>query len=127
MAAEAAEAKAARNRRPLVPQLRTQSEQMEFLVSSVQGMEENIHDILQIQKSLESVVESKFRDMDVNVSELTTIVKQLQHEVDSVEIPHSYEDNDGEEEESPPPLLLSSAPRLGELLYLLRRQDRHLQ
>ncbi|KAE8820178.1 hypothetical protein D1007_01890 [Hordeum vulgare] len=60
-------------------------------------MEKNIQEILQSQKSLESVVETKFHDMDVKVTELTTIVKQLQHEVDSVEIPHS-----DDEEESPP-------------------------
>ncbi|KAE8794068.1 pumilio-like protein 1 [Hordeum vulgare] len=91
MAADAAEAETARNRPPPVPQLRTQAEQMSFLVSSVQGMEKNIQEILQGQKSLERVVETKFHDMDVKVFELTTIVKQLQHEVDSVEIPCSDE------------------------------------
>ncbi|KAE8815098.1 hypothetical protein D1007_07607 [Hordeum vulgare] len=74
---------------------------MAFLVSSVQGMEKNIHEILQSQKSLERVVETKFHDMDVKVTELTTIVKQLQHEVDSVEIPRSDDEDDGEEESSP--------------------------
>ena len=39
MAAEAAEAEAARNRPPRVPQIRTQAEQMAFLVSTIQGME----------------------------------------------------------------------------------------
>ncbi|KAE8797958.1 hypothetical protein D1007_26862 [Hordeum vulgare] len=75
MAAEAAEAEAVRNRPPLVPQLRTQAEKMAFLVSTVQGMQKNIEEILQSQKSLERVVETKFHDMDVKVSELTTIVK----------------------------------------------------
>ncbi|KAE8768613.1 40S ribosomal protein S5-1 [Hordeum vulgare] len=55
--------------------------------SSVQGMEKNIHEILQSQKSLERVVETKFHDIDVKVTKLTTVVKQLQHEVDSMEIP----------------------------------------
>ncbi|KAE8800164.1 nucleolysin tiar [Hordeum vulgare] len=87
MAAEASEAEAARNVSPLVPQLRTQAEQISFLVSSIQGMEKNIQEILQSEKSLERVVETKFHDMDVKVTELTTIVKQLQHEVDSMEIP----------------------------------------
>ena len=44
--------------------------------------------------------------MDVKVTELTTIVRQLQHEVDSVEIPrleNDDEDDDDGEEESPPP------------------------
>ncbi|KAE8804476.1 nucleolysin tiar [Hordeum vulgare] len=105
MAAEAAEAEAARNRPPPIPQLTTQAEQMAFLISSIQGMEKNIQEILQSQKSLERVVETKFHDMDVKVTELTTIVKQLQHEVDSVDIPRSDDEDDDEdddEEESPP-------------------------
>ncbi|KAE8803672.1 nucleolysin tiar [Hordeum vulgare] len=81
MAAEAAEAEAARNRPPPVPQLRTQAKQMAFLVSTVQGMEKNIQAIMQNQKSLERVVETKFHNIDMKVTELTTIVRQLQHEV----------------------------------------------
>ncbi|KAE8784926.1 hypothetical protein D1007_41413 [Hordeum vulgare] len=81
---------------------------MAYLVSSVQGLEKNIQEILRSQKSLKRVVETKFRNMDVKVTEVTTIVKQLQHEVDSVEIPHSDDDDDDDddedddEEESPP-------------------------
>ncbi|KAE8799929.1 nucleolysin tiar [Hordeum vulgare] len=107
MAAEAAKAEAARNMTPPVPQLRTQAEQMAFIVSFVQGMEKNIREILQNQKSLERVVETKFHDLDVKVTELNTRVKQLQHEVDSMKIPRSYDDvndddSDDDEEESPP-------------------------
>ncbi|KAE8819287.1 hypothetical protein D1007_02784 [Hordeum vulgare] len=89
MAAKATESEATRNRPPPVPQLRTPAEQMEFLVSTVQGMEKNIQEIIQNQKSYERVVETKFHIMDVKVTELTTIARQLQHEVDSVEIPRS--------------------------------------
>ncbi|KAE8809691.1 hypothetical protein D1007_13732 [Hordeum vulgare] len=87
MVAEATEAEAARNRPPPVPQLRTLAEQIVFLVSDVQGMEKNIQEIMQNQKSLERVVETKFQNMDMKVTKLTTIVRQLQHEVVSVEIP----------------------------------------
>ncbi|KAE8804779.1 hypothetical protein D1007_19195 [Hordeum vulgare] len=105
MEAEAAEAGAARNMPPPVPQLRTQAEQMEFLLSTIQGMEKNIQEIMQNQKSLERVVETKFHNMDVKVNELTTIVRHLQHEVDSMEIPRSEDEDedDDDEEESPPP------------------------
>ncbi|KAE8786953.1 nucleolysin tiar [Hordeum vulgare] len=105
MVAEAAKAEAARNRPPQVPQLKTQGEQMAFLVSTVQGMEKNIQEIMQNQKSLERIVETKFDNMDMKVTELTTIVKQLQHEVDSVEIPRSQDEDedDDDEDESPPP------------------------
>ncbi|KAE8816548.1 nucleolysin tiar [Hordeum vulgare] len=108
MTTEAAEVEAARNRPPPVPQLRTPAEQMAFLVSIVQGMEKNIQEIMQNQKSIERVVETKFHNMDVKVTELTTIVRQLQHEVDSLDIPcrgdeDEYEDDDDDEHESPPP------------------------
>ncbi|KAE8819971.1 hypothetical protein D1007_02151 [Hordeum vulgare] len=107
MAAEAAEAEAARNRPPPVPQLRTQAEKMAFLVSSVQGMEKNNQEILQNQKSLERVVETKLHDMDVKVAELNTTVKQLQHEVFSVKIPRSdddvNDDDSDDDDEEPPP------------------------
>ncbi|KAE8783108.1 hypothetical protein D1007_43486 [Hordeum vulgare] len=69
-------------------------------------MEKNIQEIVQNQKSLERVVETRFHNMDVKVTELTTIVRQLQHEVDSVEIPRLVdedEDDDDDEHESPPP------------------------
>ncbi|KAE8766919.1 hypothetical protein D1007_61789 [Hordeum vulgare] len=99
-----AEAEADRNMPPLVPELRTQAEQIAFLVSTVQGMEKNILEIMQNQKSLENVVETKFDNMDVKVTELTTNARQLQHEVDSVEIPRSEdedEDDDNEDEYTP--------------------------
>ncbi|KAI5018249.1 hypothetical protein ZWY2020_043137 [Hordeum vulgare] len=116
MAAEAAEAKAERKRPTPIPQLRTQAEQMAFLVSTFQGMEKNIQEIMQNQKSLERVVETKFHNMDLKVTELTTIVKQLQHEVDSMEIPRPEdedEDEDDDEDESPPPTTtkFSTQPR----------------
>ncbi|KAE8785802.1 hypothetical protein D1007_40442 [Hordeum vulgare] len=98
-----AEVEAARNRSPLVPQLRTQAEQMVFLVSTVQVMENKIQEIMLNQESLERVVETTFHNMDLKVTELTTIVRQLQHEVNSMEIPRSEdEDDDDDEDESPP-------------------------
>ncbi|KAE8810791.1 hypothetical protein D1007_12400 [Hordeum vulgare] len=113
----AAEAEAARNRPPRVLQLRNQAEQMAFLVSTVQGMEKNIQELMQNQKSLERVVATKFHNMDMKVTELTTIVRQLQHEVDSVELPRSLDededDDDDDEDESPPPTTtrFSTRPR----------------
>ncbi|KAE8791972.1 Pumilio-like protein 1 [Hordeum vulgare] len=72
---------------------------MSFLVSTIQGMEKKVFEILLNQKSLERLVESKFHDLDVKVMELTTTVEKLQHEVDYVKIPHSSSDD----EESPLP------------------------
>ncbi|KAE8774852.1 hypothetical protein D1007_52717 [Hordeum vulgare] len=78
---------------------------MAFLVSTVEGMDNNIQEIMQNQKSLERVVETKIHNTDVKVTELTTIVRQLQHEVDSMDIPCSKDEDehDDDKEESPPP------------------------
>ncbi|KAE8774139.1 hypothetical protein D1007_53566 [Hordeum vulgare] len=65
MAAEASEVEAARNSPPPVSQLRTQAEKMAFLVRTIQGMEKNIQEIMQNQKSLERVVETKIHNMDM--------------------------------------------------------------
>ncbi|KAE8811935.1 hypothetical protein D1007_11152 [Hordeum vulgare] len=126
MGAEAAEAEAARNRPPRVPQLRTQAEKMAFLVSTIQGMEKNIQEIMQNRKSLERFVETKFHNMDMKVTELTTIVRQLQHEVDYVDIPRSgdeYEDDDDYEDESPPPTTTQFNTRPRYLLQTTKKAD----
>ncbi|KAE8775975.1 hypothetical protein D1007_51446 [Hordeum vulgare] len=100
MATQVSKAEAARNRPPPVPQIIAQAEKMAFLVSTVQGMEKNIQEIMQNKKSLERVVEIKFHNMDMKVTELTTIVRHLQHEVYSMEIPCSEdEDEDGDDED----------------------------
>ncbi|KAE8791668.1 hypothetical protein D1007_33871 [Hordeum vulgare] len=120
MAAEAAEVEAARNRPPPVPELRTQAEKMAFLVSTVQGMENNIQEIMQNKKSLERVVETKFHNMDLKVTEFTTIVRQLQHEVDSMDIPRledDDEDDDDDEDESPPPTTIRGRNIINDLMF----------
>ncbi|KAI4993804.1 hypothetical protein ZWY2020_008117 [Hordeum vulgare] len=90
-------AETARNSPAPPPQLKTRDEQMSFLVSTIPWMEKNISVILLNQKSLERIVEKKCHDLDVKVTELTTSVQRLQHEVDSVKIPRSddeYDDDD---------------------------------
>ncbi|KAE8792678.1 hypothetical protein D1007_32792 [Hordeum vulgare] len=72
---------------------------MAFRVSSVQGMEKNIKQILQNQKSLERVVDTKFHNMDVKVTELNTIVKQLHDKVDFVQVPRSDDDDDNDDDD----------------------------
>ncbi|KAE8816577.1 hypothetical protein D1007_05914 [Hordeum vulgare] len=127
MASQAAKAEAARNRPPPVPQLKTQAEKMPFLVSTIQGMEKNIQEIMQNQKSLEGVVETKFHNMDVMVTELTTIVRQLQHEVNSVEIPcfedEDEDEDDDDEDESPPLTTTQYSTRLRQLMFLRSHQQ----
>lgn len=78
------------------PQLKTRDEKMSFLVITIQGMEKKVSEILLNHKSLDRITETKFHDLDVKVTELTTIFQQIQHEVDSVKIPCSSSDDDDE-------------------------------
>ncbi|KAE8811451.1 nucleolysin tiar [Hordeum vulgare] len=71
---------------------------MAFLVGTIQGMEKNISEILQNQESLERIVQTKFHDLNVKVTEIFASVEQLKHEVDGVKSPKSTSDD----EESPP-------------------------
>ncbi|KAE8793728.1 hypothetical protein D1007_24772 [Hordeum vulgare] len=84
---DAVATEAARNAPSPTPQLRTRDEKMSFLVSTIQGMEKKVSEILLNQKSLERIAETKFQYRDVKIMELTTIIEQIQHEVDSVKIP----------------------------------------
>ncbi|KAI5001183.1 hypothetical protein ZWY2020_011142 [Hordeum vulgare] len=77
---EAVEAEVARDAPALAPQLRTR--------------EERIFEILLNQNSLDRIVETKFHDLDVKVTELNTIVQQIQHEVDSMHIFRSSSDDE---------------------------------
>ncbi|KAE8771706.1 hypothetical protein D1007_56391 [Hordeum vulgare] len=64
----AGEAQAEAHRTSCAPVLRSKGDQMAFLMSTIQGMEKNIKDILLKQKSLERIGETKFHDLDVKVS-----------------------------------------------------------
>ncbi|KAE8803480.1 hypothetical protein D1007_20711 [Hordeum vulgare] len=59
------------------PHLKTRDEHMSFLVSTIQGMEKKVSEILLNQKSLERIVETKFPDLDVKVTELTTTLEKF--------------------------------------------------
>ncbi|KAE8784313.1 hypothetical protein D1007_42132 [Hordeum vulgare] len=73
-ATEIAAAETARNASAQPPQLKTKNDQMSFWVSTIQGMEKKVSEILLNQKSVERIMETKFHDLDVKVSELTNIV-----------------------------------------------------
>ncbi|KAE8815363.1 hypothetical protein D1007_07333 [Hordeum vulgare] len=57
-------------------------------------MVRNIKEVLLNQKSLEKIVETKFDDLDVKVTELTTTVNQLKEELNAVPLPTSNDDNE---------------------------------
>ncbi|KAE8816832.1 hypothetical protein D1007_05576 [Hordeum vulgare] len=74
--------------------MRSKGEEMEFLISTIQGMGKNIKDILLNQKSLARIVETKFPHLDIKVTELTTTVYQLKRDVDVVPTPSYINDDD---------------------------------
>ncbi|KAE8780978.1 hypothetical protein D1007_45829 [Hordeum vulgare] len=84
-----AEARVEAARATKAPQLRTTENQMTFFISTIQGMENNSTDILLNHKRLKRIMETKFHDLDIKVTELTTIVNELKHEVGVVHTPSS--------------------------------------
>ncbi|KAE8771909.1 pumilio-like protein 1 [Hordeum vulgare] len=71
----------------------TKSDQVSYLINTIQGIERNMREILKNEKSLQRIVETKCYDLDVKVTELTTTVNQLKHEVDGMPSPSSIFDD----------------------------------
>ncbi|KAE8795499.1 hypothetical protein D1007_29583 [Hordeum vulgare] len=69
---------------PLV--LKTMSGQMEFLISTTRGMEKNTSNILLNQKSLESIVETKFHDLDVKACEIGPKYTKVESEKNQLQL-----------------------------------------
>ncbi|KAE8809888.1 SWR1 complex subunit 6 [Hordeum vulgare] len=67
---------------------------MEHLVSTIQGMEKNIKDILVNQGSLARIVQENIFTLNNKVDELTMTATELKKEVDVVPRPHSADDDD---------------------------------
>ena len=90
-----AEAEAARATSAQVP--RSRNEQMDILISSVQGMQKDIKGILDNQNSLVRIFENRIKTLNDKVDELTKTVNELKKEVDSVPLPQtsSSSDDDG--------------------------------
>ncbi|KAE8773638.1 hypothetical protein D1007_54109 [Hordeum vulgare] len=77
---------------------------MAFVMITIQGMEKNITKILLNQKSLERIVETKFHDLDIKVTELTSTLNELKHEVDVVHTPNY---KNGDDDDTSLPIALS--------------------
>ncbi|KAE8806910.1 hypothetical protein D1007_17004 [Hordeum vulgare] len=67
---------------------------MAFLISTIQGMENKINDFLLNQKILGRIVKTKFHDLNIKVTQMTTTVNQLKKEVDALLAPSSSYDDD---------------------------------
>ena len=87
-----AEAEAARATSAPVP--RSRNEQMDLLITTVQGMQKDIKDILANQHSLVRIMENRIKTLNDKVDGLTKTVNELKKEVDSVPSPDTSDDED---------------------------------
>ena len=72
--------------------LKTKTDQMAYLLEATQRIEQGLANLVKNQASIERIVETKFYDLDVKVTEIQMSVEQLQRDVDRVR-----ESNSGDE------------------------------
>jgi hypothetical protein len=57
---------------------------MVYLLRATQRIERSLANLAENQKSLERIVETKFHDLDIKVTEILTVVETLKSHVDEV-------------------------------------------
>ena len=62
--------------------LKSKQDQLAYLIQSTLRIEKGLATLTQNQESLERIVEQKFYDLDVKVTEIQTAVEQLQEEAE---------------------------------------------
>ena len=60
--------------------LKSKQDQLGYLIASTMRIEKGLATLTQNQESLERIIERKFYDLDVKVTEIQTAVEQLQEE-----------------------------------------------
>ena len=61
--------------------MKNKQEQLGYLIASTLRIEKGLATLTQNQESLERIMELKFHDRDVKVTEIQSVVEQLQDEV----------------------------------------------
>ena len=61
--------------------LKTKQEQLGYLIASTLRIEKGLATLTQNQESLERIMEQKFYDLDVKVTEIQSVVEQLQDDM----------------------------------------------
>ena len=61
--------------------LKSKQDQLGYLIASTLRIEKGLATLTQNQESLERIMEQKFYDLDVKVTEIQSVVEQLQDEV----------------------------------------------
>ena len=62
--------------------LKSKQDQLGYLIQSTLRIEKGLATLTQNQESLESIIEQKFYDLDLKVTEIQTVVEQLQEEAE---------------------------------------------
>ena len=62
--------------------LKSKQDQLGYLIQSTLRIEKGLATLTQNQESLERIIEQKFYDLDVKVTEIQSVVEQLQEEVE---------------------------------------------
>ena len=62
--------------------LKSKKDQLGYLIQSTLRIEKGLATLTQNQESLERIIEQKFYDLDVKVTEIQSVVEQLQEEVE---------------------------------------------
>ena len=62
--------------------LKSKQDQLGYLIQSTLRIEKDLATLTKNQESLERIVEQKFYDLDVKVTEIQTAVEQLQEEAE---------------------------------------------
>ena len=65
--------------------LKTKQDQVSYLLEATVRIEKGLATLTQNQESLERIIETKFYDLDLKVTEIQTTVEQLQEEVEDRE------------------------------------------
>ena len=62
--------------------MKSKQDQLGYLIASTLRIEKGLATLTQNQESLERIIEQKFYDLDVKVTEIQSVVEQLQEEVE---------------------------------------------
>ena len=77
-----------------IANLKTSKDQMQYLLEATLRIERSLANLTQTQASFERIIETKFHDLDVKVTEIQTTVEQLQGDVDAVRKARSDDSGD---------------------------------
>jgi hypothetical protein len=77
-----------------IANLKTSKDQMQYLLEATLRIERSLANLTQTQASFERIIETKFHDLDVKVTDIQTTVEQLQGDVDAVKIARSDDSGD---------------------------------